>query len=125
MKNKPIKNKFFTEHDDGSITFNGNLIVSDTPRTDEIEARYDAGQHGAAGMIVFARELERENAALKEALDAQMKYQRELRADRDRMDWLSCHPSIIKHYHENWYWAGEEIATFRAAIDAARKEAKP
>lgn len=40
--------------------------MSNTPRTDEIEARYDAGQHGAAGIIVFARELERENTALWE-----------------------------------------------------------
>jgi hypothetical protein len=33
-------------------------------------------------------ELERENAALKTALDHQMNYQRELRADKDRLDWL-------------------------------------
>jgi regulator of replication initiation timing len=29
-----------------------------------------------------------ENAALRDALEAQMKYQRELRADRDRLDWV-------------------------------------
>jgi regulator of replication initiation timing len=34
------------------------------------------------------QELERENAALRAALDAQMKYQRDLRADRDRLDWV-------------------------------------
>lgn len=34
-------------------------------------------------------ELKKDNAALRAALDAQMQYQRDLRADRDRLDWLT------------------------------------
>lgn len=49
-------------------------------------------------------ELERENAALKAALDAQMKYQKELRTDRDRLDYLERNDNQL-----------------RATIDAAMK----
>jgi len=73
-------------------------------------------------------ELERENAALRSALDAQMKYQRDLRADRDRLDWLEDtdrrHGYIYKsRIVENRWFEGAK--TVRAAIDAARKEAQP
>lgn len=72
-------------------------------------------------------ELLAQNANLKEALDAQMKYQRELRADRDRLDW------VLSHNGRNWFFRtlenGEWIASMgavRGFIDAAmEKEAQP
>ena len=74
MSNKPIKNKFYTEHDDGSITFNGNLIVSDTPKTDSRagDVNYKGDfvycDDGQLVEIEFARQLERENDALREQI---------------------------------------------------------
>ena len=66
------------------------------------------------------QQLERENAALKEALDAQMKYQRELRADRDRLDWL------LSHKGRNWVFRTlergewiESMGDVRGFVDAA------
>jgi hypothetical protein len=46
--------------------------------------------------FTFAQELERENAALREALDAQMQYQRDLRADRDRLDCMERNCSHLE-----------------------------
>ena len=71
-------------------------------------------------------ELERENAALKEALDAQMKYQRELRADRDRLDWiLSDHGgSFVFWNYDIDEWKPELKAT-RDWIDVAMGVRKP
>lgn len=66
-------------------------------------------------------ELERENAALRAALDQQANYQRELRADRDRLDWLAVtdvwfvEPATESYTPE----------TFRAEIDRIMKEAQP
>lgn len=66
--------------------------------------------HMLAGRV---KELERENA--------------KLRSDRDRLDWLEelhCWPE----YHDSewgyseWHYMGRSFPTFRAAIDAARKE---
>ena len=60
-------------------------------------------------------ELEDENAAL----------QREnavLRADKERLDWLEGEDG--QSWTAKWYYWGEEWVN-RAAIDAARKEAKP
>ena len=77
--------------------------MSDTPKIDMAARRIGAAaarwQSGEINAVAFAdavdrfadavAELERENAALRAALDAQMKYQRDLRADRDRLDWLT------------------------------------
>ena len=76
--------------------------MSDTPKTDELAKR----EFVTDGVwIRHARELERENVAL--------------RADKQRLDWMASAD----------YWA--DIAVYRtpqalrAAIDAARKEAHP
>lgn len=74
--------------------------------------------------------LQRENAALRKALYAHADYQRELRADRDRLDWLEVHGEPVTYEdapHELvWCVIGERgQRSIRAAIDAARaKEAK-
>ena len=65
-------------------------------------------------------ELERENAALKTALDHQMTYQRELRADRDRLDWLMSHKYIRYPFHPP-----DDGKVLRERIDAAMEEAQP
>ena len=75
-------------------------------------------------------ELERENAALRAALDAQANYQRDLRADRDRLDWLENEGFEHRHHETGdslgFEWVitskPEEPRDIRAAIDAARKE---
>jgi hypothetical protein len=69
----------------------------------------------------FARELERENAALRLALDQQANYQRELRADRDRLDWLARNRSVST-IERPLFVTPESL---RAAIDAARNGAQP
>jgi len=65
-------------------------------------------------------QLERENAALRAALDAQMKYQRDLRADRDRLDWLET-----LDCDSHWWVHITDSTNLRDAIDAAQKEAQP
>ena len=75
-----------------------------------------------------ARKFGQENAALKSALDAQMQYQRDLRADRDRLDWLQAngHFGYVVGSTKADYWAVDlplaDQTTIRAAIDAAREE---
>ena len=68
-------------------------------------------------------ELERENAALKAALDAQMKYQRDLRADRDRIDWILSDDGgfFIWWNYDIDEWTPQLKAT-RDWIDIAMKE---
>jgi len=81
------------------------VSASDTPRTDKevflVQARPDVDLEGVDAD--FARQLERENAAL--------------RKDKERLDWLE----------RNWVnWPlGNVVDTIRAGIDAARKEAQP
>ena len=81
------------------------MSASDTPRTDKevflVQARPDVDLEGVDAD--FARQLERENAAL--------------RKDKERLDWLE----------RNWVnWPlGNVVDTIRAGIDAARKEAQP
>ena len=65
--------------------------------------------------------LEAENAALKTALDHQMTYQRELRADRDRLDWLDKTGCWLTITGQKNFVSGSS----RAVIDAAMKEAQP
>ena len=91
--------------------------MSDTPKTDELAKR----EFVPDGLwIKHARELERENAALKTALDHQMTYQRELRADRDRLDWLMSHKYIRYPFHPP-----DDGKVLRERIDAAMEEAQP
>lgn len=81
------------------------MSASDTPITDKevflVQARPDVDLEGVDAD--FARQLERENAAL--------------RKDKERLDWLE----------RNWVnWPlGNVVDTIRAGIDAARKEAQP
>ena len=82
--------------------------MSDTPRSDD-------EQRGDFVHIRFARQLERENAALKTALDHQMTYQRELRADRDRLDWLDAKGCWVTIPGARNYASGSS----RDVIDAA------
>lgn len=77
--------------------------MSDTPKTDAFEALVNRPMN----WWDWARELERENAAL--------------RADKDRLDWLTdtgcwlTFPGFSKR--QNW-----KQGTARDVIDAARKE---
>ena len=59
-------------------------------------------------MCDFARDLERENAAL--------------RKDKERMDWLEELHAWPEYIDAEWHYIGLVFPTFRAAIDAARKE---
>lgn len=83
-----------------------------------------------AELMQKTQQLESENAALRKALYAQADYQRELRADRDRLDWLEVHGEPVTYEeapHELvWCVIGERgQRSIRAAIDAARaKEAQ-
>jgi hypothetical protein len=78
--------------------------VSDTPRTDAaVFLTIGAGYNSVDPN--FARELERENAAL--------------RAERERMDWLSTESGSKWAHHES-----EQCNITRRAIDAAMKETK-
>ena len=94
--------------------------MSDTPRTDAAVAltslhRYDDSFGDPIfGWVTanFARELERENAALRE--------------DKERLDWLGS--VKCAYYHEGpccWRINEDQTTdgeTIREAIDAARKE---
>ena len=81
--------------------------MSDTPKTDELAKR----EFVTDGLwIKHARELERENAALRE--------------DRARLDWfINLDEEDRVKFCRGWYrWTIENV---KAEIDAARKEAQP
>ena len=81
----------------------------------------------AAFRRVAGRELDKlreENAALKTALDHQMNYQRELRADKDRLDWMQEMKLTILHHNGKVFGRGVNPPCTRAAIDAAMGEGK-
>ena len=81
--------------------------MSDTPKTDELAKR----EFITDGVwIRHARELERENAAL--------------RADKARLDWfINLDEEDRVKFCRGWYrWTIENV---KAEIDAARKEAQP
>lgn len=68
-------------------------------------------------------QLEAENAALKNAINHQMSYERELRADRDRLDWLvNLDQQERLNFVRNWYRLDPKKV--RREIDAAMKEGK-
>jgi hypothetical protein len=82
--------------------------MSDTPQTDRFEKTYfDCPTSHVDDVFEYARELERENAAL--------------RADKERLDWLE--KSQMLWEGKDWL-RGPEFIT-RAALDSARKEGKP
>ena len=90
----------------------------------DLELQNNAMRSTSRGKEVSKNELlERENAALRAALDAQMQYQRDLRADRDRLDWLDLNlpTDAVCCAFKRVILVGQ----LRAAIDAARKEAQP
>jgi hypothetical protein len=99
--------------------------MSDTPRTDAQRSIWEYPNYREESprwvLANFARELERENAALRLALDQQANYQRELRADRDRLDWLARNRSVST-IERPLFVTPESL---RAAIDAARNGAQP
>ena len=81
--------------------------MSDTPKTDELAKR----EFVTDGVwIKHARELERENAALRE--------------DKARLDWfINLDEEDRVKFCRGWYrWTIENV---KAEIDAARKEAQP
>lgn len=84
--------------------------MSDTPRTDEMFSTETALSDGELVVpISFARQLERENAAL--------------RKDKERLDWLERR-SVSRLDWVMTLFETNNIAV-REAIDAARKEAQP
>ena len=90
--------------------------MSDTPRTDKrcLESQsLKSMSMRFAWMCDFARELERENAAL--------------RKDKQRLDWMdSCANYQIEGNLLRWsFFTPSSMDDIRAAIDAARKEAQP
>lgn len=103
---------------------NGRKIYFDTGRTSQ---EWDA-------MEAKIKKLELENAALRDALDAQMQYQRDLRADRDRLDWMESLNQLPVRDRGKWVgWDNKVYLSLRETIDAARdhhvfdekKEAQP
>ena len=78
--------------------------MSDTPRTDAAAIRCACSTYVVPSE--FARELERENVAL--------------RVDKERLDWLEQSHKLWEG--KDWLMGPEFIS--RAAIDAARKEAQ-
>ena len=79
--------------------------MNDTPRTDR--AKIAAGfQAVPESFLVFARKLERENAALRE--------------DKERLDWIAKNRSVSVTERP----LAVTPDSLRAAIDVARKETK-
>lgn len=96
--------------------------MSDTPRTDAAAIRCACSTYVVPSE--FARELERENAALRADIHAHEQINKQLIEDKRRLDWLTdtgcwlTFPSLSKH--PNW-----KYGTARDVIDLARKEAQP
>ena len=99
--------------------------MSDTPKTDT-NCGWPVGHHGRIessdlklspdGPFVHssvARELERENAAL--------------RADKERLEWIETNARLTRKVgYLRWSFEGPECGTVRGSIDIARgKEAQP
>ena len=83
--------------------------MSDTPRTESAKSEHDFLKSSDLVKAEFARQLERENAALRE--------------DKERLDWLGKQCCCIEI--DNWFINNKNpyyILPTRAAIDAARKE---
>ena len=116
--------------------------MSDTPRTDKrcLESQsLKSMSMRFAWMCDFARELERENAALREVIKSNIidigQLSEEavtLREDKERLDWLEKNKFQHRDFNTGdslgYEWcvssSYEDEICVRAAIDAARKEAK-
>jgi hypothetical protein len=109
-------------------TPSGNHAARLIKRIEQLERENAALRHSEENMAATVRGLEfelekaqTENTALREALDAQMQYQRELRADRDRLDYMEeCSVDIELGLDETGAMKFAHIYIDRAAIDAAR-----
>jgi hypothetical protein len=87
-----------------------------------------------AEVILVACDLERELAETRKALEESMSHQRELRADRDRLDWLDscgdvCSDLTVKYNWKEWLVSTINSsmkldASIRSAIDSEMKLTK-
>ena len=117
--------------------------MSDTPKTDNLCLDLDDGFARQSDLIAFARDLERENAALRKAkemvelercemmrsMSLAQNQSQQLRADKERLDWLETQDCWIGVYGEYDINAricagGSHSQRIRSAVDAARKEAQ-
>jgi hypothetical protein len=109
--------------------------MTPTPRTDaqlfDPVNYYDQGGSSYGQMkraadgdyvpVELAHQLERELAETRKALEESMSYQRELRADRDRLDWLERPQQITQYVNpfRDVVHRTNSGQTLREAIDAA------
>ena len=107
-----------------------------TPRTDKLYEdvwRFTNETDAVDALISmrdFCRELERENAALRELtstlgapnhINIPVEKWRELRADKERLDYMEKNVDFV-----SWMYYGKPHSwDFRKKIDAKRKEAQP
>ena len=116
--------------------------MSDTPRTDEWLMGHadELPVEWMFQMLEHARQLERENAALREVIKSNIidigQLSEEavtLREDKERLDWLEKNKFQHRDFNTGdslgYEWcvssSYEDEICVRAAIDAARKEAQP
>ena len=88
-------------------------------KLDALEAENAALNETTKKHVAAYYELLAQNAALKQALDAQADYQRDLRADRDRLDWLMTQKHIRYPFAPH-----DDGKVLRERIDAAMGEGK-
>jgi hypothetical protein len=99
----------------------------------------NSGIHESEELVQKVQQLERENVALREQLadvsrvrysleDSLTRAHNEAEAcwkDKERLDWLEeCH-GWPEYIDAEWHVVGEVFSSYRAAIDAARKEGQP
>ncbi len=110
--------------------------MSDTPRTDKLyeEVWRFTNETDAVDALIsmrdLCRELERENAALRELtstlgapnhINVPVEQWRELRADKERLDYMEKNVDFV-----SWIFGWKPHSwDFRGKIDARRKEAQP
>ena len=91
--------------------------MSDTPKTDAFEALVNR----PTNWWDFARELERENAALRADIHAHEQINKQLIEDKRRLDWLLTDDG---GFWVNWMYDKDEwmpeLKASRDAIDACR-----
>lgn len=89
--------------------------------------------------LEFARQLERENAALRKAkemleverceclrtMDLALNESAGLREDKERLDWLESLNGPWPTYYDGWHSRSGSHDSLRDAIDANRKKAQP
>jgi hypothetical protein len=115
--------------------------MSTTPRTDARELAISIqnedsccaiyvkvhGKEYEGGLVDtdFARELERELAETRKALEESMSHQRELRADRDRLDWLDSCGDVCSDLTGKYNWKEWLVSTINSSmkLDASIRSA--